>query len=151
MKTKTLIPMVGVLAICILSLVAAIAWQMWRVQKLSGELSLLTEKNSNLSDRHFQLNAALLELDRKQKERIRQQQEQAAVLKQIQADANRRHNEIQDLHNDATNKEWATTELPTDIIRLHSHPILTGSSHYREFMQHPGAMPIASKLSENSW
>lgn len=151
MTKKAFITVVSILVVCMLSLVAAIGWQMWRVQKLSGELSLLNEKNNNLSDRHLRLNAALEELDRQQRERIRQQQEQVAALKQIQADANSRQIQILELHNEATNQAWAATELPADIIRLHRHPILTGSAHYREFMQHTGAVPIARQQSEIRW
>jgi len=148
---KAFITVVSILVVCMLSLLAAIAWQMWRVQTLTGEISLLNEKNNNLSDRYLRLNAALEELDRQQRERIRQQQEQVMALKQIHADANSRQIKILELHNEDTNKSWAAIELPADIIRLHRHPTITGSAHYREYMQHTGSLSITRQQPEIGW
>lgn len=142
---KAFIAVVALLALCMALLSAAVGWQVYRVQKLTGSLNLLDEKHNSLQDRYLRLNTALEVMHQQHGERIRQQQEQLAATKAIHAHASARYLEIQELHNDAANLAWSATELPADIIRLHSHPTFTGSDHYREYLQHSGTVPVASE------
>ncbi|MBF4113337.1 Rz-like lysis system protein LysB [Enterobacter cloacae] len=133
--------MTRALAIMLAVVLAALAWQSWRLnnarhtidtkgEQLATSAQALAKKNSQLI-----CLSILTETNSREQMRLYAAAEQTTVLLR-----NRQHR-IEELKRENEDlRRWADTPLPTDIIRLRERPAIAGGAAYREWLSESDAV-----------
>lgn len=133
--------MTRTLAVMLAIVLAALAWQSWRLnnarhaietqgEQLATKAKLLAKKNSQLIGLSI-----LTETNSREQMRLYAAAEQTVTLLR-----NRQHR-IEELKSENEDlRRWADTLLPADIIRLRERPALAGGAAYREWLSQSDAV-----------
>ena len=133
--------MTRTLAVMLAIVLAALAWQSWRLnnarhaietqgEQLATKAKLLAKKNSQLIGLSI-----LTETNSREQMRLYAAAEQTVTLLR---NRQRRIEELKRENEDL--RRWADTLLPADIIRLRERPALAGGAAYREWLSKSDAV-----------
>lgn len=133
--------MTRTLAVMLAVVLAALAWQSWRLNNARHAIDTQGEQLATSAQALAKKNSQLLGLSILTETNSRAQMRLYAAAEQTAALLRHRQQRIEELkHENEDLRHWADTSLPTDIIRLRERPALVGGAAYREWLSQSDAV-----------
>ncbi|EML7354703.1 LysB family phage lysis regulatory protein [Enterobacter hormaechei] len=133
--------MTRTLAVMFAVVLAALAWQSWRLNNARHAIDTQGEQLATSAQALAKKNSQLLGLSILTETNSRAQMRLYAAAEQTAALLRHRQQRIEELkHENEDLRHWADTSLPADIIRLRERPALVGGAAYREWLPQSDAV-----------
>ncbi|MEI9701508.1 Rz-like lysis system protein LysB [Enterobacter cloacae] len=124
--------MTRTLAVMLAVVLAALAWQSWRLNNARHAIDTQGEQLATSAQALAKKNSQLIGLSILTETNSREQMRLYAASEQTTALLRTRQHRIEELKRDNEDlRRWADTPLPADIIRLRERPALAGGAAYR--------------------
>ncbi|MFP2424274.1 Rz-like lysis system protein LysB [Pseudescherichia vulneris] len=134
--------MIRVLAVMLAVTLAALSWQLWRLNSASHTIETQKSALKGKADELAKKNSQLIGLSILTETNSREQTRLYAAAEDTRALLHQRQNRIEELKRENDDlRRWADTLLPPDVVRLRERPILTGGAAYREWLSKGDALP----------
>lgn len=136
--------MTRTLAIMLAVVLAALAWQSWRLNNARHTIDTKGEQLATSAQALAKKNSQLICLSILTETNSREQMRLYAAAEQTSALLRNRQHRIEELKRENEElRRWADTPLPADIIRLRERPALAGGNAYREWLSKSDAVQPA--------
>lgn len=133
--------MTRTLAVMLAVVLAALAWQSWRLNNARHAIDTQGEQLATSAQALAKKNSQLIGLSILTETNSREQMRLYAAAEQNTALLRNRRHRIEELKRENQDlRLWADTPLPADIIRLRERPVLAGGAAYREWLSESDAV-----------
>jgi len=129
----------------ILAIIAFISFLLFRVDSLSTQLEQVKTSNKSLSSELKKSNEKISFLTETQQQNdadLRKYYQQLADVKHINAEKDKELERLK--HENQILSDWANTQLPGDIIRLHNRPAFSSAADYYKYLSGGDSLPNSS-------
>ncbi|MGR5944633.1 Rz-like lysis system protein LysB [Enterobacter sp. C4G1] len=141
--------MTRTLAVMLVVVLAALAWQSWRLNNARHTIDTQGEQLATSAQALAKKNSQLIGLSILTETNSREQMRLYAAAEKTAALLRHRQHRIEELKRENEDlRRWADTPLPADIIRLRERPALTGGVSYREWLSQSDAVqsePVSAR------
>ena len=133
--------MTRTLAVMLAVVLAALAWQSWRLNNARHAIDTQGEQLATSAQALAKKNSQLISMSILAETNSREQMRLYAAAEQTSALLRHRQHRIEELKRENEDlRRWADTPLPADIIRLRERPVLAGGAAYRKWLSQSDAV-----------
>ena len=134
--------MMRALAVMLAVVVAALAWQSWRLNNASHTIETQSRELNGKTQELTKKNSQLIGLSILTETNSREQTRLYAAAEDTRSVLYQRQNRIEELKRENEDlRLWADTLLPPDVVRLRERPAITGGAAYRDWLSKGDAVP----------